>query len=284
MLKKTFCTLLGLSVLSIALVGCKADDDGPSGDSELWEGNLAAAPFAKQSARFELSNAPYSSIEFTGNGLYYIVPAGTQNYYAKGLKGSTRDDLSYSGIKCGDYKVLADGTYDLEGWGTLRWDSSTNKVDVTLDNGESHEWDAEKEPEVDLNELNARLCRTWQIYAAYAEFYSKDNKLLKTINYTKTEIEKDFVEFFTFAPSGKYYECDYDGEWYDGTWRWSNPSRQMLFVESEETDGLYQIFFKNNEISIMYSEPVEEDYEYEDAPSGTKYIREYLKCKNYIPN
>lgn len=283
MLKKTFCTLLGLSVLSIALVGCKADDDGPSGDSELWEGNLAAAPFAKQSARFELSNAPYSSIEFTGNGLYYLVPAGTQNYYAKGLKAFSRADVSYDGIKCGEYKVLADGTYKLEGWGELKWDSATNKVEVSLDGGQSYQWDAQKEPEIDSNELNARLCRTWKIYAAYAEFYSKDNKLLKTVNFSKNEIDEEFVEYFTFTPSGRFYECD-DDEWITGSWRWSNPSRQMLFLEDEDADGLYQILFRNDEITIVYSEPVESEYEDIDAPAGTSYIRECMKCKNYIPN
>lgn len=282
-----------LALLS-ALPACRADQDGPDGN--LFQGELADAPYAADAMCLSLSDAPYSNIELTGSGIYFIEQKldGIEDYTGKRMfkaHALTRGWTPGSTIIAGTFEKLADGSYDLEEFGILKWNSATGTVTVDLEGGGGdYVWDATLLSNVPSNKLNDRLCRTWKFFEARVEFYDDDNRLLESVRLTPQQIANEYVDYFTFTRSGRMYEYE-DDSWTLYRWSWSNASRQIILTvgdDEEDGDGMVQLYFKDDIMEIMIPSILEEEgdsYEYEamgiSVPENTKLVKEWLKCRPY---
>lgn len=300
-MKKFFFYLALGSMMMGSLTSCTADDDGPLDNDELWKGTLADAPYAADAACFRILDGDVKTIELTGSGLYFVDRGGSDDYNApakafrkaaaSASKKTLRKDWTpYQAILSGKFTRLEDGSYDLEGFGIVTWNQEDGTVTIRLQDGEDYIWDAVKEETVTSNELNNRLCRTWKIYEARAEFLDKNSKVIGSYTYTPAQVEEEFIEFFTFTRAGRMYEYD-EGEWYLYTWRWSDPKNQICMVVGDDPsdgEGILQTFFDGDTMTIMNPWYVENYYylygDFEgltEVPESTHLVKEYLTCRNY---
>lgn len=282
-------TLGAVAIASALLTGCKADD-GPSQNSELWSGSLADAPYEAEAICLDLKNAPYKTIELTANGTYIITPADHISYAApaKPLRRVKKADQLLMNLITGIFTYSADGSFNLDKFGILKWDASTGKVTLELEEGGSYVWDATEAPKVSMTTLNRRLCRSWKIYEVEIECYDSDDRLLQTFKPSAEEIREEYVSYFTYTSSSRLYTYDED-EFDCFAWKWMNTANQIMYICSlneDDGDGLFQVLFKDNDIRILGSwsyNPYNNDYEGTSVtpPSSTSYIREYLTCREY---
>lgn len=276
----------GLALVTAGMSSCSSDNDNEptSGNGELWKGELAAAAYASDAALFTVNSSEIKSIELTGSGLYFITPATPSYNYSTTamLRKKTASRASDStGLLSGRFTKTGDNTYDLDGYGTLTID--TDKLTVITNRGENFTWTYTRQPQIKMDALNTRLCRTWKIKAARIEFLDKNNKAVGEFNYTEAQIEYEFVNYFTFTRAGRTYEYD-EGEWYGGSWEWQSAKNQVLVIvpDDEEDAGVVsQMFFNNDEMTIAYPDFIDE-FGF-NVPSTATHCMTYLTCTNYIP-
>lgn len=289
MRKKLLYSTLGLIAALPLLTGCKADD-GPISDSTLWKGTIAAAPYASEAICLNLTGSPFATIEMTESGLYFITPVDYDTYSAPraALRRNTRAIESESDIITGAFTILPDGSFDCKGFGIIKWDAETGTVIIELTDGGHYVWNAEAAQKLTPSALESRLCRTWMIQSVIIEFYDWDDNLIYTYVPSKEEVENEYIQCFTFSSSRHLYMMDED-EWGFYSWSWVNPINQILSMTAkndEDGDGVMQVFFNDNNMSIMFpTEYDPTDYEYYEGfippTSPVAYVMEYLNCTQY---
>ncbi len=325
-MKRIHSLLVATAVVGLGLSSCTTDDIEPStSNGALWEGSLAPAPFENDARLLEMSEnldgyGTVTSIELTSSGLYYVTydyeyeypylytPADTRadkpastfalrkhsraNHAAK---ASTRDWTPYQSVICGDFKVLGNGTYDLEGFGIMTINPD-HTISLTMaDDGREHVWDvtiADKIPNSD-SALNSRLCRTWKLIDGKIEFLNNDREIVYTLNISPSIMEDEYIYEITFSTSGRVYRRDgADEGWYGGGWRWSDNTLQLVEMWSDDPSdgaGIFQTIFKDKDMQVMnpwyFDDPEEARWEFgeipgsERIPADVRYAREFINMK-----
>ena len=169
--------ILALTAFTTVFTACSNDDDESSSgefDYNLKAENLETPKYESNSALFVINNenSNIKSIEFTSSGDYIIVPS--YNVYGarennrkpsimrKAMKMMTRGYGSE--IIYGKYTVREDGTYILEGYGTITVKGSTDNaisLDITPNNGETYTLEAAKKTQMPESQLTNDICRSW---------------------------------------------------------------------------------------------------------------------------
>lgn len=281
----SFLTVALLATLSLGVSSCSDDSDEPE-NRELWKGELAPAAYASDAALFMINSDGIKSIELTGSGLYFVTPASMNYPYSKTfnlLKKTASRASDTDGLLSGRFTKIGENSYDLNGYGILRIEN--DKLEVETTGGAKYIWTYTRQPQIKMDALNNRLCRTWKIKAARIEFLDKNDNVVGTFNYSNNQIVMEFVNYFTFTRAGRTYEYD-DGEWYGGSWEWQNSKNQILtVVPDNEDDGgaICQIFFNNDDITIAYPEFIDGEELGINIPSTATCCMTYLTCTNYIP-
>lgn len=136
---KLLFAIIAMCVCSVSLVSCSDDDDNDGG------GKFDPPAYEASAAKYEISDgsSPYESIEFTESGNYLVTMSGVTPAPAAAAKEATQAARGmaamakrpsifantaatqatrayYSPILYGKYTVGADGTYILEGFGTVK--------------------------------------------------------------------------------------------------------------------------------------------------------------------
>lgn len=289
----------GAIVASLSLTSCTADEGGPEIGGQLWQGELGAPEYADDAICYDLTDAPYSYIELSESGLYFVGEKAGNQYSApmhRTMHKAPAASRSYyePEIISGEYEKLSDGSYKLNGFGTITYNRN-HTLSVTLENGESEVWDATPQEKMPTNALNSRLCRTWKIDKVRIEFCDKDNEVLKEVYLTEDQIATEYVNYFTFTYSGQVYEYD-EGEWCLDKWSWYNATSQLIRIvnmdeEFDQAEGLIQAIFNDDRVTFLqplwFDDSEEAEWEYEEIlpnlslPSSVRMAKEYLECKEY---
>lgn len=299
MLRHLWVAIAGISLFS----ACSTDEIEPSVDSsELWKGELAAAPYAKDAVCLNTSGASVdgqtiSTIELTASGLYFITFEGDKTQYnAASLKKSnrkfTRDWLPYYDIVSGDFTPLGGNKYRLKNWGDITINPD-GTITVELEEGGNYVWPVTKVDRIDESTLNSRLCRTWYLINGHIDFLDADLNVIYSMKISGEEMAEDYIYAVTFTYSGRAYRKDYpEDPWYGGSWRWSDMRSQLVEMHSddiEDGEGIFQVLFDNNNMEVMnpteFYDGEEARWEFnnisgwEGIPDATRYAREYINLK-----
>lgn len=308
---KTF-RKVGMAIVAVLLCGSMAacsedDEDGDGGGTGIENVTLAAPDYEEHAALYEFDgNGEWQSIELTASGNYII----TENFYysaSKMLKpelskespigrslkmlnnGVRPTRSSYNGIIYGTYTVNEDGTYVLEGFGTIELvGSEDNAVSlvVTTQNGEAVTMTAEKRNQAPQSAITDALCRTWEIKGFRMVIKFNGKKMLDETGYidnledfvdrisnkvgedlTKEDLFGEFMpEEVVFTKAGTYM-VSYDNETLAvSTWTWENSATGLLRYSwdyddmyDEDASGTASISFKNNNLYITESYKDNED-------------------------
>ena len=270
-------------------------DEGVETDSTLWSGTLADAPYAAAAVCYELTDSPIKTIELTGSGLYFVTYDENQPMYAPARFKANRKVASraseVSNVKCGSFVKTGTNTFDLKDFGILTYDSTSKNLTVTNAGVKVYIGVAIASTRIQSTSLNDRLCRTWEFYAARVEFLDRNKEKVGEHVFTEAEMKDEFIEFFTFTRSGRMYEYDC-GFWYAYTWKWINTKNQIIMAipdNESDGDGAFQVFFKNDKMTILEVEPFESEYDLQwyyndydfDVPSTAIYTKLYLECQPF---
>lgn len=299
MLRHLWVAIVGLSLLS----ACSTDEIEPSVDSsELWKGELAAAPYSKDAVCLKPKGATVdgqavSTIELTASGLYFITYEGDNaQYNAASLKKAnrrfTRDWLPYYDIVSGDFTPLGGNKYRLKNWGDITINSD-GSITVELEEGGNYVWPVTKVDRIDESALNSRLCRTWNLINGHIDFLDEDLNVIYSMKISEKEMDQDYIYAVTFTYAGRAYRKDYpEDPWYGGSWRWSDMRSQLVEMHSddpEDGEGIFQVLFDNNNMEVMnpteFYDGEEARWEFNNIsgwewiPDETRYAREYINLK-----
>lgn len=299
---KTF-RKVGMAIVAVLLCGSMAacsedDEDGDGGGTGIENVTLATPDYEEHAALYELDgNGEWQSIELTASGNYII----TENFYysaSKMLKpelskespigrslkmlnnGVRPTRSSYNGIIYGTYTVNEDGTYVLEGFGTIELvGSEDNAVSlvVTTPDGVETTMTAEKKTQAPQSAITNALCRTWKVkgFRMVIKFNGKKmldetgyiDNLEDFVNRISDKIGEDLTmedifgevlpEEVVFTKAGTYM-VSYDNQMLAvSTWAWENMSTGLLRYSwnyddmyDEEMAGTAWVSFKNNDLYL----------------------------------
>lgn len=290
-----FClSMLLMFVFSAGMVSCN-DKDDPEGEG----GSLSAPKYEQDAARFTITSedSPYSSIELTASGNYFITPKPyymptlsltkserknkSTNMFNQAAKTTTR---ASSGIIHGRYTKNANGDYVLEGFGTIKVESnggSSVDLQITTNSGESIVVGANRDNIMSESDMTNKLCRTWKFLKIHAIFWEEGKKVFDQTMSWKDYLEwdddfyEDTPENVIFTKAGTYLVTYVGGELAVSTWRWENESKGLLRYSwdydnlyDEYESGTVQVRFDGNNLVI-----IEEDY---DEEYDERYYFEYF--------
>lgn len=257
--------------------------ENPSGTA-LWVGSLSN-PIDMQNAKFlqvkQMNYGGLGTIEFTESGYYVMIPA---EYYLRNGRSNapreaaamhsaaTRDEDSF---RYGSYTVNTDGSYNLSGYGTAIYLNGT--LTLAPNNGVVENYDVvEVTPLLASNDLNNRLCRTWEVTGAKQELLTEDGKLLNSRTYSGASLRDEYERYIVMTHAGTYFGIDWDGDLDDySSWSWDNETNQV-FKLMHKDDGYTQTsyiktYFNDSEVTFYF-----EEKEYDDDYNQTVIEREYI--------
>lgn len=294
--------LLTVFASGLLLASCSTDDYEPSYDnSELWQGELAAAPYAKDAVCLvptgaEFAGKTVSFIELSPSGQYFITYMGNGSYSRpqsfRKLKTETRDWLPYESVTSGFFTVLGENRYELDGFGVMTINSD-GTVNLTLTEGDTYVWPVTKVDKIDNTPLNTRLCRSWDLIDGYIDFLDEKMNKVYSLEIPLSVMEEDYIYAISFTFAGRVYRKDYpeDG-WYGGSWRWSDAASQIVECHSDDPsngEGMFQAIFNNNRMLVMNPWMFEDGEEarweftnipgYDNIPYNVRYAREYINLE-----
>lgn len=271
-MKKVIFLFTYLFSISIFFIGCGKDDDDSSLKSPKYE--FISGKYNVQ------GNNTYSSIELGASGNYIVVkstgnsrstPIAKSNISHSsafwknnpiGISNSNKvrstEDTVDDSIIFGTYTVNDDGSINLKGFGTLiiiYSGTSVTNMTLTPSNGVAITLNVEKENTYEDNELNNRLCRTWNMISTEESEYDEAGKLV--YNFIGTfNIEKQIWSWSVnvdklgwggpenynpsqvlFSKSGTYLVRYTDETILLRNWKWKSESAKTLYYkEIEDSD------------------------------------------------
>ena len=289
---KKYFKLLALAMAALVVFASCETDEVSTSDGNLWEGELAAAKYASDAVLYNINADGVQSVELTGSGLYFVTPSYSGGYYytptllrkKKGSRAFGSDE-----VLSGRFTKSGSATYVLVRLGTMTVGS--DELSVSLVDGTTVTWPYEKAPQIEMNALNTRICRTWKIKSAKVEFLDSDKKVVGSNTFTPVQVAEEFISFFTFSRAGRIYQND-EGDWYAGSWDWYNAKSQIVLMRMDDENdgsGVFQVMFSGDEMTIVIPEAYDDNEdlrdEYSDfgfhVPASAVFAKEYLTCTNY---
>lgn len=264
---------------SVSLTSCSSDDDDEQFNGDLWQGELGAPAYESDAVAYKITGSnEFGSIELTASGNYIVLPANSANYAPKAGKRSMLRTVSkesrayYGGKQFGSYTKNADGTYNLKGFGTLGVYDNGQLVLVLVD-GTQYVLDATVIPNIESNELNNRICRTWYVQKAVVNALDVYGNVVESTTITGEQLKNDYVKYVVMTKAGTFIQVDWDGMFADkGAWKWADKKKQIfdyIFEDNLET-GSVQVTFNGDQATF-----IGEDIDYEEG-----YIyQEFVTCQ-----
>lgn len=256
-----FCYALIAAAACAGFTSCSNDDnDDDRSPSPLWVGELGAPSHEDDAVAYNiLNNSQYGLIELTASGNYIVTPpesatisyAATEAMPARHLFAAAPAPASRNfgnEILFGTYTQLPDGSYKLQGFGTIgAFDNGT--LDLTLDNGTFLQLDAVKITNVESTPLNNRLCRTWYVTSATRTFYDINGNFIGRENVSADEIEEEFVQYVIVTKAGTFVQVEWDNSIEGrGQWNWTDKTNQVFAYQFTDyyDSGSVQVAFEND--------------------------------------
>lgn len=214
--------LASLLCLTLMVISC-------SKNNEEIQGKLIEKKSI--SAKWEISNSNYKSLEFNKDGNYIIVKSSTQ--------GKNTLSKNNDGVLFGEYTIVNETTINLIGFGKILIssinDTEMNFTIVDDKTATSIEVNSTKILKIDSSTSTDLLCRTWKMVEV-------DNENVKGTEYELTVI---------FSQAGTYFvELQNPTEEVNGglaEWKWKDASENTMCYSWDgeptctEEDGLVSI-------------------------------------------
>lgn len=263
--------MLALTACTTVFTACsKDDDDNASGEFNynLKAENLETPKYEKNSALYVINSedSNIKSIEFTSSGDYIIVPS--YNVYGarednrkpsimrKAMKMMTR--AYESGIIYGKYTVREDGTYVLDGYGTITVKGSTDNaisLDINPNNGEPYTLEAAKKTQLPESQLTNDICRSWSfgsfrfiftVPALGGTLLDKEYKMneISQLNKDMEEIAKKYASQFDDEDDDPYKE-DYEDDYAEDIELGEMPEH-VIFSKA----GTYMVLYTDKTLAV----------------------------------
>ena len=270
-----FACLLGTAVVT----SCGSDDDK--------EVTLETPKYESDAAvyKIETNDAKIAYIELTSAGNYYIeyltmvkgkAPSVNVNEVQVPLpfaSSTLATRASIDNFEYGTFKKNEDGSFELEGKGTLTIETAAgSKYTITITiNGKENKYTGTREPRIYNTATVSKICRSWKMRKVYinmdvkvmgitnhiSEEASSYKDLMNKLNkyagsdYTESIEELDYI---TFNNSGSYVvkttssiERSY--------WKW-NESKSTLYLSNDSNIGLI-VSFSGKRMKMDYSMKVD---------------------------
>lgn len=266
-----FACLLGTAVVT----SCGSDDDK--------EVTLETPKYESDAAlyRIETNDAKIAYIELTSAGNYYIEYLTMVKGKAASLNvnevqvplpfASSRlaTRASIDNFEYGTFKKNEDGSYELEGKGTLTIETAGgSKYTITITiNGKEKKYTGTREPKIYNTATVSKICRSWRMKKVYinwdvkvmgitnhiSEEASSYKDLMNKLNkYTGSNYKESIeeIDYITFNTSGSYVvktassiERSY--------WKW-NESKSTLYLSNDSNIGLV-VSFSGKRMKMDYT-------------------------------
>lgn len=185
-------TIFGSAALLAAcavpvLTACSDSDEGGNDDENENIVSLNPPVYEAFSAKYDItdSSSPYESIELCASGDYLVTKrasaasthsaADTRRMPLLNARTATNRAVAYENLIYGTYTRQPDGSFRLEGFGTLTLVSDGNQevtgLSITPEGGTAMTFSAEKAATVADDELTNALCRTWKVTRVHEKGY-----------------------------------------------------------------------------------------------------------------
>ena len=269
------------------LTSC-GDDDGSI--------SLGTPKYESVSGKYNITSpgSQYRSIELGSSGNYIVITGSS--YYAQqarsGQKKSSffyqdKTDASratnYNGIIYGTYTQLADGSFDLEGFGIVKIiyaeDKTVTGIELTPETGGPVTLTVEKEEVMADDDMTNALCRTWRMDKLEINLTEGDQSFSATVtrdNWQDYEIMETFGDEVLFSKSGTYMVTYVDGAIGISSWKWKNKDAGTIFYSWDNQwyeDEFVTLSFSGNTL-IIHEVYEEDDYEYYKEETYTYLVAE----------
>lgn len=266
-MKKNYFLLMALLFVSaFSLTGCSDDEGGTTPP------DLDPPVYASSSGKYTVtsSGSSYESIELGGSGNYLITFSNASDYQASaavreknsglGLlnrhQGDTRatqmDNYLY-----GTYTDKGDGTYELEGFGTITLTTDANGkvtgIEVVSDKYGDATLTVQAVESVASGEMTDALCRTWHVESVrYVSLeFATGEKYEETVD---PNVVSDFANEIFFSPAGTYIMKYIDNTFEVERWKWLDQSKGTMvlsFADGHwEDDDIYTISFSGKTATL----------------------------------
>ncbi len=270
--------LVMIGLMTVVACGSDDDDNGGNGGNG-GNGKLDNPEYADVAAFYEITspNSDIKSIELTEAGRYVIIQ-NTYNYTYKsrdakakmpkghflGMASKALTRGSYANIIEGKYTKKGNGSFELEGYGTLTitgTSSDAQSIEITLANGtKMPTLTAERKNQQPSSSATATLCRTWKLASlrviltlAGKSIYDKEYKIDEIYKFGKDmmDLEKKYYP-------GELDEED-DLEYYESEWR--EQMEDMPATVTFTKAGTYLVTYNNGELAVS-------TWSWEDVKTG----------------
>ena len=246
-MKKLLRTIFGSAALLAAcavpvLTACSDSDEGGNDDENENIVSLNPPVYEAFSAKYDItdSSSPYESIELGAAGDYLVTMrrAAANTHSAAnarrtpllaGRAAATRA-VAYENLIYGTYTRQPDGSFRLEGFGTLTIASDETQqataLSITPDGGTTMTFAATEAATVADDELTSALCRTWKMVRMNERGYdSYDGEYNET--YTPQD-NPDAAAEMMLSKAGTFLITYGDGSIEAGIWKWENQQERQI--------------------------------------------------------
>lgn len=247
-----------MAMMSVNLTSCGSDDDGESGGSSA---PFATPKYESDAAKYVISEsgASYQSIELTASGEYIIVPSSTV-YSSSTIKNGFSAFLqknfvtragSSSQIIYGKFTKIADGEYQLEGFGKIKIEGNGGtacSLTITPDGGSTYTLTAAKQNVTTDSSMTNALCRSWLFDRMRLQLNYNGKTVDKTVNRDNLyELFKALYETFPEMSDGEPLPSEEEfnkyAEEYSSSFNW--PSK-VVFTKS----GTYLVSYTSSRLAV----------------------------------
>lgn len=252
--------LLGLAFSTTA---CSKDNDE---SNEVPE--LGTPKYEAESAKYLISNqnAGIESIEFTSAGNYIITTDNYGSYRATAPSKSSHlkkssllrkmGDMTrasnFNGIISGTYTINSNGTYVLEGFGTITITTVDGSylLNIRTNEGETLDLNATKGAEIGNSAITQAICRTWNV-DGYRWFVQVGKRVIFDQTAPKSDVKKllknlmDAMKDFDDDEDDEDWDMDDEAE-LNATVELLQSVNQIIFSKS----GTYMVTYVNNQLAI----------------------------------
>lgn len=278
---------LAMMFTAAGFTACSDDDNGGGAP------DLGTPQYEDVSGKYEIttSGSPYESIELGASGNYIVTLNYGGGYYAaasqtvtsraatgrhKSLLGGGKADAEtratqYGNVVYGTFTSLGGNEYALEGFGTIKLDytgGDVTGIEITTQDGQTTQYNAEKQPTMGGDDMTNAVCRTWRIEKIHGIYIDKETGDREDYTVTRDnpgEYGYDMPMEVMWSKSGTYLVSYRDGSIGLAEWKWRNKGAgQMYYAWDGEWTGDYcTITFEGNKAVIH--DKWEDEYESEES-------------------
>lgn len=251
----------------MTVVACGSDDDDNGGNGgNGGNGKLDNPEYADVAAFYEITSpdSDIKTLELTESGRYLITLRG--GYKARNMKNTLHKhhflgvahkaltrNTTYGNVIEGKYTKKGDGTFELEGYGTVTITGSSDNalsIEVTTKDGTKlPTLTAQRKNQKPESDETTKLCRTWDL-ASIRMIIDMQGKNIYDKEYKMDELYKFGRDMYELNKKYFGYDLDDDesAEAYENEWKeeMKDYTNTVTFTKA----GTYLVTYNDNTLAV----------------------------------